>query len=40
MTATPEDRRVTLGRKPVRAAVYLRQSLDRTGEELAHRCPP
>jgi DNA invertase Pin-like site-specific DNA recombinase len=35
MTATVEDRAATLATKPVKAAVYLRQSLDRTGEGLA-----
>jgi DNA invertase Pin-like site-specific DNA recombinase len=35
MTAAQEDRAITLATKPVRAAVYLRQSLDRTGEGLA-----
>ena len=35
MTATLEHRAAATVAKPVRAAVYLRQSLDRTGEGLA-----
>jgi DNA invertase Pin-like site-specific DNA recombinase len=35
MTGTLEDRTITLATRPVKAGVYLRQSLDRTGEGLA-----
>lgn len=35
MTETLEGRAIKLTARPVKAAVYLRQSLDRTGEGLA-----
>jgi hypothetical protein len=37
MTGPLEDRTITLATRPVEAGVYLRQSLDRTGDGLARR---